>query len=94
MKEIATARIKQEFKGSPDYDAMVRKVESDFDSIGREYGDFVTLNDLNAIKRQVRNRLTLILRHLIEALDTTRGRQLCELSRMLLQRTESNQYVR
>lgn len=54
MRQIAQDSIKRELKGSPDLVGAIKKVDSDFDSIGMSYGDMVTLNDLNAIKRMVR----------------------------------------
>lgn len=54
MKGIAVARIMKEMKGSPDLDAALAKLDSDFASIGRSYGDMITLNELNNVKRAVR----------------------------------------
>lgn len=54
LKDSVVSELKKEFKGSPELNNLIKKVEDDFESIGTSYGDLVTLNELNSIKRQVR----------------------------------------
>lgn len=54
MKQTVMDAVRTELKGSPDLASALKKVGDDFGSIGMSYGDMVTLNDLNSIKRMVR----------------------------------------
>ena len=55
VKGAVLQEIEKEFKGSPDLKKVLGKVEEDFDSFKLSYNrDFVSLNELNRIKREVR----------------------------------------
>ena len=55
LKVAVLDAVKKEFKGSPELNSAIRKVEDDFDSITAGYNDdLITLNELNNIKRRIR----------------------------------------
>ena len=55
VKAMVLKQIDEEFKGSPDLGKVRNKVEDDFANFNLSYNrDFVSLNELNRIKREVR----------------------------------------
>lgn len=55
LKDIVLVEIEKEFKGSPDLKKAIAKVEDDFDNFALSYNKgYVTLNEMNKIKREIR----------------------------------------
>lgn len=54
LRKQAIADIKQEFKGSGDSLSAEREINRKFDGFKNEYGDYVSIQDMNDMKRGVR----------------------------------------
>lgn len=54
IREEAIAKIKKEFKTSGNVDSGIAKVNKYFDDYQKSYGDFVSLSDVNDMKRGIR----------------------------------------
>lgn len=54
LKDDVIKEVEKELKGSPDMQKYLNRIEDDFDSFKLSYGDILTLNEVNAIKRMVR----------------------------------------